>query len=210
MAGAEAVMALGGSAILEAHAGLQILAPRATVVRLGALRPDSGWSIPEAGYVRWLGTTETRTRTIVLVFRRGVGVPPERRIWRVAAGEGDSSESELEDNSASDDDNPDADMEMGDEEGGGSMQPVPRQPTIPLTPATLNVQGMARKSKELEATTSRFGVDLFLLTETKVKDQGWVESSEFSLFHSGSAGSGGKAAWVRTADSEWEVEEGPS
>ena len=69
---------------------------------------------------------------------------------------------------------------------------------------------MARKSKELEATASRFGKDLLLLTEGKVKDRGWVESSEFRVFHLGSAGSGGKAAWVRTADSEWEVEEGPS
>ena len=86
------------------------------------------------------------------------------------------------------------------------MQPVPCQPTIPLTLATLNVQGMAKKSKELEATASRVSVDLFLLTETKVKDRGWVESSEYRVYHSGSAGSGGKAAWVRIAHSQWEVE----
>ena len=72
LAGAEAVMALGGSAILEAHASLQILAPCTTVVRLGALR---GWSIPEAGTVRWLGDAETRMRTIILIFRRGSESP---------------------------------------------------------------------------------------------------------------------------------------
>ena len=75
LSGAEVVMALGGSAILEAHAGLQILAPRASMVCLGMLRPDEGWSIPEAGTVRWLGDAETRMRTIILIFRRGSESP---------------------------------------------------------------------------------------------------------------------------------------
>ena len=125
--GAEAVMTLGGGVTLEAEAGLQILVPRASAVRLGDLKPTDRWLIPEASGVRWQCTSETRTKTLVLVFRREVRAAEEAP--RRAHGQGleeESSESEIEDDSASEDDNPDADMEM-DDEGAPAFMPGRRR-----------------------------------------------------------------------------------
>ena len=178
--GLVSVLALGGSTTL--HSSEQsVYVPRST-----ALGVD-GWlqspMIPAAATVRWRGTLETRTMTII-VMTSGEG-----RWWRRAAPLGipeaphsSSSDEGLPDEdheeSASSSDN--ASSEEGWNSGSEAEEAADRDSRegCNLRVAALNARGYGRKKTEVQATATRYRIDALALTETRSRRHGQVEGED--------------------------------
>ena len=174
------------------------------VPRSTALGVD-GWlrspMILAAATVRWRGTLETRTRTVI-VMTTGEG-----RWWRRAAPLGIP---EAPDSSSSDEGLPDEDHEesasssdnASSEEGWNSDSEAEEaadrdsREGFNLPVAALNVRGYGRKKTEVQATATRYPVDALALTETRSRRQGQVEGEDYDLWESGAKRAEGKALLV--------------
>ena len=59
----------------------------------------------------------------------------------------------------------------------------------------LNVQGWARKQKEVEATATQFDLDALFCSETRGREPGWLEADGYRILRAES-----KAWWASTSE----------
>ena len=192
------VLAQGGSTTLHSSEQSDYL-PRSTAPGVdGRLQSPM---IPAAATVRWRGTPETRTRTVI-VMTAGEG-----RWWRRAAPLGIP---EAPDSSSSDEGLPDEDHEesasssdnASSEEGWNSDSAAEEaadrdsREGFNLRVAALNVRGYGRKKTEVHATVTRYRMDALALTETRSRREGQVEGEDYDLWELAAERAEGKALLV--------------
>ena len=88
------------------------------------------------------------------------------------------------------------------EEGGSSdseaEESADRKPRagFDLRAAALNVRGYGRKKTEVQATATRYRIDVLAITETRSRRQGQIEGKDYDLWESGAERAEGKALLV--------------
>ena len=191
---------LGGSTTLHSG-GQSVYIPRSAALVDGRLQSPM---MPAAASVRWRGTQETRTRTVIVMTAR------EGRWWRAEAPLGIPEAPEAPGSSSSDEGLPDEDREesasssddASSEEGWSSDSEAEEaagrdsRGGFSLRVATLNVRGYGRKKTEVQATATRYRIDALALTETRSRRQGQVEGEDYDLWESGAERAEGKALLV--------------
>ena len=160
--------------------------------------------MPERRHVTWAGTCEQRTRTIVLLWTdpgtlRPLPNPPpqqlradiqeERAEEEAAAREEAADEGDEGDDGDSDAEAEEAADERLQDEGDGDPRDASGE-TVAFRLGALNVQGWARKQKEVEATATQFDLDALFCSEIRGREPGWLEADGYRILRSESRESG--------------------
>ena len=210
--GVRAALCIGGSATLRVGE-TTIHLPRGKGVAVDLDGWRGGREVPERRHVAWAGGCEQRTRTIVLLWTnpgtlRPVPSPPPQRLQADIQEERAAEEAEAREEAGDEEDDGDggdsdaeaeeaADERLRDE-GNRDPQDASGE-TVAFKLGALNVQGWARKQKEVEATATQFDLDALFCSETRGREPGWLEADGFRILRAES-----KAWWASTSESIYE------
>ena len=208
--GVRAALCIGGGATLRVGETTTHM-PRGKGVAMDLLGWRGDREVPERRYVSWAGTCEQQTCTIVLLWSdpgslRPVPCPPPQRLHvdiQAERADEDAAEQEEAANQAEGDSDSDTDADEAVDDRLQNDGPADSLDALGETVAfrlgTLNVQGWARKQKEVEATVAQFDLDALFCSETKGREPGWLEADGYRILRAES-----KVWWLSTSESIYE------